>query len=146
MKRNPMERRLLIKFRTLSLLGCLALATPLWAATPAVDNVHIDPPELIVHEKTQITVSARVSADASGAPTKVRLMRLQWAGNEREVVRLRDDGKHGDTVKNDGIYTCQFNVKEPILGLLSFTVEALYSNHTRVRSKPIFIQVSGGVK
>ena len=125
----------------------LLIPCKLCAVTPSIETLQAKPYEIIVHESTQVTISARIAGDPRRVPSKVRLLRLQWAGNEREVSRMWDDGTHGDRVKNDGLYTCKLKLKEPVTGVVSFRVEAFYPDRPEpVRSQPIFITVVGGLR
>jgi len=114
------------------------------ADVPVIDTVKADPVALFARDATKVVFTAHVVTGSQNAPEKVRLLRLQGSGNEDEVSLMRDDGAHGDLVKNDGIYTCMITLKEPNAGLLSFTVEAIYPNSSSIRSHPIFMNVIGG--
>jgi hypothetical protein len=130
------------------ILFCLVL---LFAGRVQADVVkmdgHLEPRQVSVHEKMTVLISAKVATDPKRVPKKVRLLRLQWAGNEREISKMWDDGTHGDVTASDGVYACTLKLKEKIVGLISFRIEAFYdAPPTPIYSQPIFLEVVGGVK
>ena len=134
-------RRLWVLILSLPLVPCT-----LFAEKPSIDSTKMDPSTIFARKSMKVVFSAHVADRPSHVPSKVRLLRLQAAGNEREVSVMRDDGTQGDLVKNDGTYACTFTMKEPIAGLLSFTVEAAYSDSPEpVRSRPFFVNVMGRI-
>jgi hypothetical protein len=119
------------------------------AATVGVTQMRgrVDPGEVSVHKKMKVTITVEVDQDPKRTPASVRLLRLHWSGNERPIGTMRDDGKKGDATANDGIYTCELKLKEKVVGLISFRVEANYPGEpVPILSQPIFMKVVGGVK
>ncbi len=105
------------------------------AADRSIDTVAAEPPAIFARDATKVLFSARLTSGGP-APSRVKLLRLQAAGNERAVCSM---------VETHGLYTCTIKLKEPSAGLLGFTVEADYPDVVApVRSKPFFYNVIGG--
>jgi hypothetical protein len=146
MRKKLTGRPELKKIVGLGLGSGLLLAGLAFTAQTVALNLKSDLEAVNVHEQTVVTFTAQITPTTTPLPVKVRLSRLQWSGTDKEVALMHDDGSHGDEVKNDGIYSTQLKLKEPIIGLLSFTAEAVYPNHMKLRSRPLFLNVVGGVK
>ena len=124
-------------------LGLLLTGTA-WAGVPPIDSIHVDPPEVQAHTLVKMTFTAHIAADAQHIPVSVKLLRLQWSGNETPVSKMYDDGTHGDVTRKDGTYTCVLKLKEPVIGLLSFRIQVKYKGmRTPVTSQAIFVNVNG---
>ena len=124
------------------------MGTVVDADIPAITNIHAEPAEIIVKTPTSVIFMARIASDASHIPDTVRLLRLQWSGNVRQIAKMNDDGSNGDQKAGDGIYTATIKLKEPIIGLLSFSIDVKYkaTRTPPIRSQAIFVNVTGGEK
>ena len=131
-------KRLLI-FSAFLLIPCA-----LHAQGVAIDSFTVVPNEIYALKSTPVVISAHVSHPSTLVLKKVNLRRLQADGNFTKVAEMRDDGSHGDLVKNDGTYTIALKLKEPIAGMLAYQIELVFSNNVSpMYSKPLFIKVIG---
>ena len=84
-----------------------ALAQPslLAVATPNVGTPSATPPTIVVNMPTTVTVTVLITP--SPLLNGVNLLRLGATGTQPTILGvMHDDGKNGDTVAGDGIYTC----------------------------------------
>jgi hypothetical protein len=51
--------------------------------------------------------------------------------------QLHDDGKNGDTIAGDGVYTIQITVNEPLAGQIQFQVSAAFKGKLKRLTSPI---------
>jgi hypothetical protein len=112
---------------------------------PPITQMHAEPPEVMIKKATPVIFTARVASDSRHVVDTVRLLRLQWSGNLKEVSKLNDKGHDGDQQADDGIYTCTLKLKEPVIGLLSFSIDVKYKavRTPPIRSDNIFVNVVG---
>ena len=71
------------------------------------------------------------------------LLRLDSSGNATIVGVLHDDGKNGDAVAGDGVFTYQVTLNESSIGQINFQVSAAFRGSLRrVRAdvEPVFVQ------
>jgi hypothetical protein len=79
------------------------LGLPLDAtASPIVRNVAVVPPSVVAGVRTELTVTATVADDCG---IKRASLEADRGKGFRRFVRLRDDGRKGDLVAGDGIFT-----------------------------------------
>jgi hypothetical protein len=134
----------MIKRLTISLLSLAFMPCALFAAGISIDSFTVVPSEIYAHKSVTVVFTAHIANLNTPLPAKVKLRRLQADGNMADVSVMRDDGTHGDFAKNDGNYTSTLKLKEPVSGLLCFTVKADFPNNMApLLSKPLFVKVMG---
>jgi hypothetical protein len=106
----------------------------------------VTPPTIVVKQKTEVMVTSHVSGDAAHPllPTSVELFRVvgherreeEHEGREKSEERtllglMHDDGKAGDAVAGDGVFTLRFTTTEKHVGELRVQVSAAFKRLVR---------------
>ncbi len=106
----------------------------------------IYPDMIFMEERTPVVFTAQLQNSAQRTPTQVRLMRLEGSGHQSQACLMKDTAPSSQTPAGNRIYTCKLSLKETTPGMLSYQVEAEYSDEVvPLRSKPAFLTVVGGV-
>jgi hypothetical protein len=110
----------------------LSRPKPVPAPSPPTIGVPTTTPSLIIaNTPTTVTVTVQISG-ASPIPGGVNLLRLGASATQTTILGvMHDDGKNGDAVAGDGIYTLQVPFSEPTTGDLNLQVSAAF--HTTLR-------------
>jgi hypothetical protein len=95
------------------------------APTPTVGAPTTTTAYIVVQTPTTVTVTAQISpVPLAGS---VNLLRLPATGTQATILGvMHDDGKNGDAVAGDGIYTLQVPFNEPIAGQIQLQVSAAF--------------------
>ncbi|MFI5398534.1 MAG: choice-of-anchor X domain-containing protein [Candidatus Binatia bacterium] len=101
-------------------------ATPaITTLTPFVGTPQVNPSVVSVGQPTQVTVTSAITpAPIAGG---VNLLRLDTAGKVIGILGImHDDGKGGDAIPGDGIFTLQLTVNETAAGQMRLQVSAAF--------------------
>ena len=122
----------------LSLLG-LSLHS---SAAPTIGATGVTPPSITANTATTVTATAQIT-DAMLIAGSVNLLRQDTVGKTTAIVgQMHDDGKNGDAVAGDNVYTFQTSLTEPV-GTVYFAVSAAFKGQLkRVISTPFTVTVS----
>ena len=101
------------------ILAILLAAVPAIAATSTLGPVSATPSSITVNTPTTVTVTIPIPAPTL-ISNGVNLLRLGATGMPTILGVMHDDGKNGDAVAGDHIYTLQVNFNEPSAGTVSF--------------------------
>jgi len=102
------------------------LATPAATPTPTVGTPTLTPSMILVNSPTTVTITVAITPTpiANG----VNLLRLGATGTQPTVLGvMHDDGKNGDTVAGDGVYTIQAVLREPNAGSVSLQMSVAFA-------------------
>jgi len=92
---------------------------------------------------TTVVVTSSIP-DAQVIGSSVNLQAVDSVGRATLVGSLRDDGREGDAVAGDRIFTLRFQIYETKLGSLTYRVSAAFQGRvTRVFSSPFNFTVAG---
>jgi PKD repeat protein len=127
----------------------LFLASGSAVAAPSVGTPVANPTSINTGQATPITVTcqiARQSTDPAVIANGVNLLRLNDANQAIATLGvMRDDGKGGDAVANDNIFTLQFTANEAQAGQIRLQCSAAFIGLLqRVRSAVTAVVVAGG--
>jgi hypothetical protein len=104
---------------------------------PLVDATAAVPAAIAAGVRTVVTITARVADDCGSKRVAVELDRGKGF---RRIARMRDDGKHGDAVAGDGVYTVEKRLKlKP--GAYALRVTARSRSRADGASAPSTLQV-----
>ncbi|PYU26882.1 MAG: hypothetical protein DMG30_01035 [Acidobacteria bacterium] len=107
-----------------------------------VGGTSVSPRTAIVGQPSIATVSVSIP-DPAVIAGGANLLRLDSSGNATIVGVLHDDGKNGDAVAGDGVFTYQVTLNESSIGQINFQVSAAFRGSLRrVRAdvEPVFVQ------
>jgi len=107
------------------------------AATPTIGPVSITPQIIGANIPTILKVTVQIK-DPSLVPQTVQLRRMEPGGVGGVLARLNDDGKDGDLVAGDQVYTGTYSASLP-LGSTKFAVSAVFRAFGPVVSDPISV-------
>src|SRR5258708_6687613 len=98
---------------TISSVGVLALAVGNLVAGPTVGIPFASPTTVLVNTTTTVTVTCQIS-DSTLLPGGVNLLRPDPAGIAESTILgvMHDDGKNGDAVAGDKIFSLQVSLNE----------------------------------
>lgn len=135
--------------KTLSIaagLVVLLAGSAIWLlAAPTIGVVQATPNVIPVNTPTEVTVTA-VIIDASLISTSVNLNKIGTTGASTILGQLRDDGRSGDAVARDNIFTLRQNFIEGTAGQIQLQVSAAFRGlPRRVVSAPHILSVTGGI-
>lgn len=95
---------------------------------PTIGTPTAIPTMLIVNTATTVTVA--VSITPTPITASVNLLRLGATGAQSTILGvMHDDGKNGDVVAGDGVYTLQLPFNEPSAGEIELAVSAAFQGH-----------------
>ena len=113
------------------------------STTPIVGTPTATPATIVVNTPTLATVTASITPApiSNGA----NLLRLGATGTQSTIIGvMHDDGKNGDLVAGDGIYTFQVPFNEATAGQIQLQVSAAFQGQLkRITSNPITLRVWG---
>jgi hypothetical protein len=111
--------------------------------SPAIPAPLANPSLIRPNAATTVTVTVLID-DPALVPNSVTLLRLGASGDQPVVVgQLHDDGKGGDAVAGDHVYTVQIALNEPTAGAVSLEVSAAFRGALKRNvSKAVTIAVS----
>ena len=115
--------------------------TPAASITPVAGTPTATPATIVVSTPTTVTVTTSITP--SPILNGVNLPRLGATGTQSTIHGvMHDDGKNGDAVAGDGLYTLQVRFNEPTAGLLQLQVSAAFGGLLkRVTSALTTIQI-----
>jgi hypothetical protein len=87
----------------------------------AIRSLSATPASIHAHTATRVLVTARIS-HAALIPGSVNLVRRSPDGPPTIIGHLRDDGKEGDAVAGDGLYSTQIALNESATGQIQLQV------------------------
>jgi hypothetical protein len=94
-----------------------------------IGPVSVDPAYIVVNTPTPVTFRAEIKDSRFNRvrTRSVLLLRTDDDGKPVDIVgRLRDDGRDGDTKRNDRIYTLVTTLNEPAVGQVTFKIAASF--------------------
>jgi hypothetical protein len=132
--------RQFVKAGSLITLIAVLGSTRLLAAT--IDTPSATPSSILINTATVVTVSVVID-DPALVPGSVSLLRQRAAGTQPSSLgQLHDDGKNGDAVAGDHIYTIQVTLNEPSAAPIQMQVSAAFRGALRrVLSSQVAITV-----
>ncbi len=123
-------------------MALAGILTPLMAATPKIGSAYLTPTTVTVNAPATVTLNVSIP-DPSLIPGSVNLIRVNANGTTSILGQFHDDGKNGDLVAGDTIFTIQITLNEPKVGQVELEVSAAFRGTLRrVQSAfiPIFVQ------
>lgn len=106
-------------------------AAPSPTPAPIIGLTKASPTFTTINTPTQITVTS-VITDPTVIPTGVNLTRVNDDGKATTVMgQLHDDGRNGDAVAGDKIFSYQFTVNQPTEGMVAMQVSAAFKGVLR---------------
>jgi hypothetical protein len=107
----------------------------------AIRSLSATPASIQAHTATRVLVTARIS-HAALIPGSVNLVRRSPDGPPTIIGHLHDDGKEGDAVAGDGLYSTQIALNESATGQIQLQVSvAIRGKMRRVVSEPFTLVV-----
>jgi hypothetical protein len=97
---------------------------------PRIERFSANRTALFPKTPTPVTLSARINHPAHIA-SAVNLIRVDASGRPTIVGRMHDDGKDGDAVAGDHIYTIRATLNEPSTGQVRFQVSTAFQGLER---------------
>jgi hypothetical protein len=91
------------------------------SSTAAIRNLAVTPTSIHAHAATRVLVTAQIR-NPGLIPGSISLIRLDSSGTPIVIGKLHDDGRDGDAVAGDGIYSAQITLNEPAAGLVGLKV------------------------
>jgi hypothetical protein len=93
-------------------------------SAPSIASVSAQPASIITGSATNIVVTATV-ADPTVLAADVNLLRVSASGASAVILRQRhDDGKNGDAVGGDNVFSTQISLNEPNPGQVFLRLSA----------------------
>ncbi len=124
----------LLTFLALSNISC---ASPFKSKSNQIETnieeISFSPQFVLVRQPNQVTISAKLTAFHQHFPSrKLVLQQQRFLPNGRTIFTpvavLRDDGKKGDTVENDGVYTTKVDFNPRFLGDIHLRIVAKHKS------------------
>ena len=114
---------------------------PLAVAVPNISTPSAGPATILVNTFAVVTITASITPTPTA--NSVNLLRLGPPGTQPAILGvMHDDGKNGDTVAGDGIYTLQLPFQEMTAGQIQLEVSAAFPGRLqRLISSPVVVQV-----
>ena len=100
------------------------------ASPSAVGAPIITPGAMLVNTVTPITVTSKIT-DPTVISTSVNLLQVNVSGNPTILGQLHDDGKNGDQVAGDGVFTIVLNLKRTTIAQVTLQVSAAFNGQIR---------------
>jgi len=109
--------------------------------SPTVGTPSATPATIVVNTPTVVTVTVAITP--TPISNGVNLLRLGATGTQPTILGVMyDDGKNGDAVAGDGVYTLQVPFNEPTAGQIQVQVSAAFQGRLqRVLSGVLSLQV-----
>jgi hypothetical protein len=137
------HRRFLSKKSSIPIfLILIAIARHPLAAAPTLGASDISQTTLVANTPTLLTITVAID-DPSVIPSSVNLLRLNPGGQPTILGQLHDDGKNGDLVARDKIYTIQTTFSETALGQFQLQISAAFKGvltRTLLTLPRVFVQ------
>jgi hypothetical protein len=107
----------------------------LWAQAPGPQptfgQLIASPPNFVFNTPTTVTFTTRIDTPTVN-PTTVELLRVDATGNLlSRVGRMNDNGKGGDAISDDRVFTIRVALNEPGIGKVYFRVTASFRGNTQ---------------
>lgn len=114
------------------------------AATPTVGTPSATPSTILVNTPTTVTVTVQIT-DPTLIAGGVNLLRLGATGTQPTILGvMHDDGKNGDPVAGDQIYTLQVPFNEPTPTTIQLQISAAFKGILkRITTNSISLYVWG---
>jgi hypothetical protein len=114
-----------------------ALTAGTTGGTPTFGTPTAAPALITVNTSTIVTVTVVISP--APLPNGVNLLRLGATGTQPTILGvMHDDGKNGDAVAGDGIYTLQVLFNEPATGQIRLQVSAAFKGSLKRTLSSLF--------
>lgn len=111
-------------------------AASLAAVTPTVAMPSTTPSTIVVN--TPATVTVTVAITPTPILNGVNLLRLGATGTQSTILGvMHDDGKNGDAVAGDGIYSVQIPFNEPVSGQIQLQVSTAFQGVLKRIASPV---------
>jgi hypothetical protein len=109
---------------------------------PTIDTPSATLTTVATNTPTTVLVTARIAHPAHIA-SALNLIRLNSSGAPTMLGQLHDDGKNGDAVAGDGIFTIQVLLNEAVPGPIQVQVSGAFRGMIRrVLSPPLTLMVA----
>jgi hypothetical protein len=96
------------------------------SAAPAIGTPAASPASIPANASTLVTVTTQI-ADPAVIASGVNLLQVNSAGGSPVILGvMHDDGKNGDAVAGDGIFTLQISFSPATPGMLYLEVSAAF--------------------
>ncbi len=120
------DKQTLTVCNTLIILLLLLMAQWAEAASPVLTNLSINPSILEKDTGKQIvTVSVQVNDPAGDLKSKsIKVQKLRKGKKAKKLATLKDNGKHGDAIAGDGIFSGWFKSKTDKTNFIQLIVTA----------------------
>lgn len=122
---------------------CVSAGAVVWSqAAPSIGEVNATPAYVVVNEPTDVLFTARIDAPTV-ITTGVNLLSVDASGRTLGTVGvMRDDGRNGDAVAGDRIFSLRQTMYQPIASEAYYRVSAAFKGLLqRVLSRPVVVNV-----
>jgi hypothetical protein len=114
----------------------LSLATPRSTAQSILCTPALNPSVIPLNIATLITAQCKIT-DPTLISTSVNLLRLGAGGSTSVLGQLHDDGRNGDQVAGDGVYTITLNFNATTVAEVDLQVSAAFQGKVKRVLSPI---------